>query len=177
MKRPFRLPLVVMSPKSLLRHPKVVSDLSELTDGQFHEVLGDESLEKAERVTLCSGKLYYDLLEHKESLSASAKNKHAILRVEQLYPYPGHVISKMLKSAKKLKSLVWAQEEPKNMGAWSYIHLPLEDSLKDAGYEDIPVHYVGRGFRASPATGSMAVHKKEQQQIIEDVFNLKKGSR
>ena len=176
MKRPFRLPLVVMSPKSLLRHPKVVCDLKSLTNGSFKEVISDENIAKAERVTFVSGKLYYDLLAQRDELPAKEQSKHALVRVEQLYPYPKHLIVDVLKQAKKAKSVVWAQEEPKNMGAWSYIYLPLMDSIQEAGMK-MELFYAGRGHKASPATGSMSNHKKEQDQIISDVFNLKKGSR
>ncbi len=178
MKRPFRVPLVVMSPKSLLRHPKVVCEMKDLTEGTFEEVLPDIEVDisKVERVAFVSGKLYYDLSAHRESLPKKEQGKVALVRVEQLYPYPGHRIDDLLKAAKKVKSIVWAQEEPQNMGAWSYIFHPLRDSMKAAGLDKLEIQYVGRGFRASPATGSMKNHKSEQQNIVESVFSLKKGS-
>lgn len=180
MKRPFRVPLVMMSPKSLLRHPKVVCELDDLTSGHFEEVLTDQgvNIEKAERLALVSGKLYYDLLAHREEeLSEKEKGKVALIRVEQLYPYPKHKIAEIFKKAKNVKSVVWTQEEPKNMGSWFYINAPLRDSMEAAGMKKAELSYIGRGFRASPATGSPSMHKKEQQQIVEDVFNTKKGSR
>ena len=179
MKRPFRVPLVIMSPKSLLRHPKVVCDLKSLTSGKFQEVLSDTevNLAKVERLAFVSGKLYYELLAYREGLPAKEKSKVGLIRLEQLYPYPKHKISDILGEAKTLKSVVWAQEEPQNMGAWSYIFHPLRETLNNAGFSKVDFNYVGRTFRASPATGSMKVHKKEQQEIVDKVFSLKKGSR
>lgn len=177
MKRPFRVPLVVMSPKSLLRHPRVVCDLKDLTTGEFKEVLTDVEVDiaKAERVVFVSGKLYYDLLAHRDEMTDKDKSKVALVRVEQLYPYPKHMIVDVLKKAKKAKSVVWAQEEPQNMGAWSYISHPLIDTMDEAGLTNVELHYVGRNFRASPATGSMKNHIKEQKEIVEKVFTLNKG--
>ena len=179
MKRPFRVPLVIMSPKSLLRHPKVISEMSDLTDGRFKEVISDDSvgIAKAERLTFVSGKLYYDLLAKREELPESEQAKVALIRMEQLYPYPAHIVNDILKKAKKCKSIVWAQEEPKNMGAWSYVCHPLQESLEDCGMGKINVEYVGRTRRASPATGSSKLHISEQQSIVEQVFSFKKGSK
>ena len=179
MKRPFRTPLVVMSPKSLLRHPKVVCTLDDLTNGEFKEVMDDEFVDVAgaERIAFVSGKLYYDLLAHREELPAKEQKKTALVRVEQLYPYPKHKLSEILKKAKKLKSVVWTQEEPKNMGSWYYISHPLRDSLDEAGHDNVSLEYIGRNFRASPATGSKSNHEKEQKQIVDNVFSFKKGRR
>lgn len=177
-KRPFRVPLIIMSPKSLLRHPKVVCSVDDLTKGRFKEVIDDSFIDtkKAERLVFVSGKLYYDLLAHREEMSEKDQAKTALIRVEQLYPYPKHMIDEILKSAKKCKSIVWAQEEPQNMGSWTYIYHPLKESMQENGFKDIELNYMGRGLRASPATGSMKVHQKQQNEIIESVFNHKKGN-
>ncbi len=167
-KREFRLPLIVMSPKSLLRHPQAVSTVDDLTKGTFQEVIADTVVEmaKAKRCIFVSGKLYFELADYRE------KNKvtdTAIVRVEQLYPFPETQLKALLKSAKKMESVVWAQEEPKNMGAWMSIVHPLEDLLVDMGIE-CDVQYVGRDHRASPATGTTKRHVQEQQQIWKDCF-------
>lgn len=173
MKRPFRIPMIVMSPKSLLRHPKVICSLKELTDGHFQEVIADTtvSMDKVERVVFCSGKLYYDLENHREGLSAKEQQKTALVRVEQLYPYPHQQVQEVLKSAKNARIVIWAQEEPQNMGAWSYIYHPMMDSIQKAGLKKVNLDYVGRTFRASPATGSPKVHSEEQKRIVETVFS------
>jgi len=168
-KRDFRLPLIIMSPKSLLRHPKVISSLDELTKGAFQEVLPDTTVDmaKAKRVVFCSGKLYYELADFRE------KNKItdvAVVRVEQLYPLPSKQITDVLKSAKKLESVVWSQEEPQNMGAWTFISHPLRELIDQAGLEKVKLEYAGRNRRASPATGTMKRHTQEQQQIWQDAF-------
>jgi 2-oxoglutarate dehydrogenase E1 component len=169
MKREFRLPLIVMSPKSLLRHPQAVSSLKDLTDGAFQEVIvdSDVDLAKAERVVFVSGKLYYELKKYQED----NKIKDAVLvRVEQLYPYPAHLINDVISKAKKAEKIIWAQEEPKNMGSWTYICHFLKDSLRVAKSSVDSIMYVGREMRASPATGTTKKHVVEQKQIIETVF-------
>lgn len=177
MKRPFRTPLVIMSPKSLLRHPKVVCELKDLTDGAFREVIEDAQvkIEQAERLAFVSGKLYYDLENQREQMDDKDKDKVALIRVEQLYPYPHHLLRPILEKAKKAKDVVWVQEEPQNMGSWLYISHPLRQTMNEAGLEKLPLNYIGRTFRASPATGSMKTHKTEQQAIVDMVFTLKKG--
>ena len=164
-KRDFRKPLIVMSPKSLLRHPKVTSSKKDLTEGSFNEVLFEADT-KAKRVIFCSGKLYYDLLAKKE---ASKDKKVALVRVEQLYPYPDTQIQKALKSFTNATSFVWAQEEPQNMGAYWYIAPKLKLSLLQAKFTQ-ELCYIGRTERSSPATGAPSVHKNEQNSIIETCF-------
>jgi 2-oxoglutarate dehydrogenase E1 component len=166
-KRDFRKPLIVMSPKSLLRHPKVISSKKDLTDGGFQEVLFEADA-KAERVVFCSGKLYYDLLDEKESTKDS---KVALVRVEQLYPYPEKQIQEAIKSFKNANSFVWAQEEPQNMGAYWFIAPKLKSSLKQAK-KTPELFYAGRPEKSSPATGAPSVHKEEQDNIIKSCFNL-----
>ncbi|MBY0383853.1 2-oxoglutarate dehydrogenase E1 component [bacterium] len=167
-KREFRIPMIVMSPKSLLRHPQAVSSLDELTKGAFQEVIADTTVEmaKAKKCIFVSGKLYYELADSRE------KNKIkdvALIRVEQLYPFPHTQLKTILKNVKKMDSVIWAQEEPKNMGAWSYIVHPLQDLFNEMNIE-CDVEYVGREHRASPATGTTKRHNSEQQKIWNDCF-------
>lgn len=157
----FRKPCVVFSPKSLLRHPGVASPLQEFTSGTFKEVIDDASVKAKEvnRVILCSGKIYYDLLE------AQAKRKTkdtAIVRLEQLYPFPEKQLNTVLKKYKDAK-LVWAQEEPANMGAQSFIlrMMPKHD-----------IEFVSRKASASPATGYTKVHKVEQEKLVNKSFEI-----
>lgn len=170
--RPFRKPLIVMSPKSLLRHPKAVSSLEELAKGTFQEVIPDTLLKdagKVETVALCSGKVYYDLLEEREK---NKSEKTALVRVEQLYPTPTTQIAKILKSYPNLKNLVWVQEEPKNMGAYQFIYFRLSEMLVKEGLTKLALHYVGRSERSSPATGSIYRHKVEQAEIVKNCFSI-----
>jgi 2-oxoglutarate dehydrogenase E1 component len=173
-KRNFRKPMIVMSPKSLLRHPKVVCTQKDLTEGQFKEVLDDPRFansglnkENVKRVVMCSGKVYYDL-------EASDKNSDqvAIVRVEQLYPFPEQQVAEILSSYPKMTELLWTQEEPQNMGAYSYIMPKLRLCLQKLKRNEVPVYYVGRTERASPATGAPSVHAKEQQLIISQSLDM-----
>ncbi len=171
-KRDFRKPLIIMSPKSLLRHPKVVSAWKEFTAGAFQEVMPDpkaSDLRNAEALVLCSGKLYYDLDEAREKTYTKSQNT-VIVRVEQLYPFPRVQLTPYLNGMGKLSRLVWAQEEPKNMGAYSYIAPKLQTLLEELGKRKLQVEYAGRTERASPAVGSHHQHQKEQQSIIDTVF-------
>lgn len=169
--RPFRKPLVVMSPKLLLRHPKAVSTMDDLATGTFQEVIDDATAKAAqvEQVILCSGKVYYELVE--EHAKQADPSKYAVVRVEQLYPFPAKQLTKLFGKYKKVKSVVWAQEEPKNNGAWTYIFFKLQDVLKD--FRGTSIYYAGRDERSSPAVGATAVHKVEQQKLLEDAFKIK----
>ena len=176
MKRDFRKPLIVMSPKSLLRHPKVISKLADFTEGAFQEVIGDEATNgkaaaAVERAVLCSGKVYYDLLAAREALEPKEQVKFALIRVEQLYPFPDHRMAPILKSYKGLKEITWCQEEPKNMGSWFLMKPKLDELLENIGLE-IPVKYAGRDERASPATGSEKVHATEQKELLKVALTL-----
>lgn len=171
-KRDFRKPLVIMSPKSLLRHPKVISNWDEFTKGQFQEVLSDPNrseLKTIETLVLTTGKLYYDLDEAREKTYKDSTNT-CILRVEQLYPFPRVQLAPFISAMPKLSRVIWAQEEPKNMGAYQFIFPRLDDLLQEVGKKKLRVEYVGRTERASPAVGSQATHKLEQQAIIDAVF-------
>lgn len=178
--RNFRKPLIIMSPKSLLRHKLCVSTFEEMgPDTFFHRVLWDDAEyrpdafqvklvddKKIKRVVICSGKIYFDLLEAREELG---RNDIYLLRVEQFYPYPDTALKTEL-SRFKQADMVWAQEEPKNMGAWSFIEPLLEETLTEIGAENTRPRYVGRKAAASTATGIAAKHKKEQQAIFDGVF-------
>ena len=179
-KRNFRKPLINMSPKSLLRHKLCVSTFEEMGPGsEFHRLLWDDAEyhpevsqiklaadSKIKRVIMCSGKVYYDLFEAREELG---RNDIYLLRLEQLYPYPDDAIQEEL-SRFKNADMVWCQEEPKNMGAWSFIEPFLEESLIAIGAKNTRARYIGRAAAASTATGISTKHKKEQQAIIDGAF-------
>ena len=172
-RREFRKPLIVMSPKSLLRHPKVVSPLTDLSQGYFQEVIDDPKVEdgsQVETLILCSGKLYYDLDKAREE-SEKDTSHVAIVRVEQLYPFPKMQLAPFVNGFNRLKRLIWAQEEPHNMGAWFFVRPHLEQLLAELGLKKMAPEYVGRPHKASPATGSPRVHQREQQDIIERCFS------
>ncbi|MBD98193.1 2-oxoglutarate dehydrogenase E1 component [bacterium] len=159
---PFRIPMVVMSPKSLLRHPDVVSSVESLTEGRFQEVIDDSipTPNEIKRVVLCSGKLYYDLKDYRE---ANGIQSVAVIRLEQLYPFPEKALHAIKKRYQSAKSWVWAQEEPKNMGAWWYLSQSLTTVIQS-------VECVARKVSASPAAGNAKTHAKEQNQLIESAF-------
>ncbi len=170
-KRDFRKPLIIMSPKSLLRHPKAVSPTRELTDGGFLECLADPKhpdMSRVETLVLCSGKLYYDLDEGREKTYKNT-DQIGLVRVEQLYPFPRVQLTPFLNGMPKLSRVIWAQEEPKNMGAWFFMQPRLTELLGELG-KKVRVEYAGRTERASPAVGSPYLHQKEQAAIIEAVF-------
>ena len=156
---PFRKPMIVMSPKSLLRHPKMVSNIKELTQGCFQEVVGDDFVKPKEvrKVLLCSGKIYFDLLEKQQSEKIKDT---AIIRLEQIFPFPEKKLKEIL-SQYKNPDLYWVQEEPENMGAWSFILRYMRRSN---------IEVVARKESASPAVGYLKVHNKEQIQIVETAF-------
>ncbi|MBI1357045.1 MAG: 2-oxoglutarate dehydrogenase E1 component [Acidobacteria bacterium] len=164
--RPWRKPLVVMTPKSLLRHPDVVSDITELTDGEFHRILPDEraSGDGVERILLCTGKVYYDLRAARKE--RGLEEKVAILRVEQLYPLADEQVERALAPYAEGTPAFWVQEEPENMGAWPHFRFRFCNSLLGRH----PFEGVTRNASASPATGSASSHKLEQRQLIEEAF-------
>ena len=165
MMRNFRKPLVVLTPKSLLRHPRAVSPLPEFSEGWFKPLIEDADVDPAavRRAVLCSGKVYYDLLAHREENKLDGV---ALLRLEQLYPFPDDLITEALGRFGGLEDVVWCQEEPMNMGAWSFV-APLLHELCDA-----PVRYVGRSRAASPATGSKHLHETEQADLVNRAIHL-----
>ncbi|MDA0204791.1 MAG: 2-oxoglutarate dehydrogenase E1 component [Acidobacteria bacterium] len=162
--RPWRKPLVVMTPKSLLRHAEVVSPLEDLTDRSFQKILADDlpDASKVKRVLCCSGKVYYDL---KKGRQEAGRTDVAILRFEQLYPLLESEIEAALAPYKAELPVVWVQEEPENMGAWGYLRLRFGSEM--AG-RDLKV--VARVASASPATGSAGAHRLEQQQVIDQAL-------
>lgn len=171
-RRDFRKPLIVMSPKSLLRHPKAISKLEELEQGAFRELLVDplaaQDSSKIKRVILCSGKIYYELMEEREKNQNDGST--AIMRVEQLYPFPADQITQAVKQFPNLKQIHWAQEEPKNMGAYFFVAPRLQELFADLAAKGVSFRYVGRTERASPAIGSPKGHAVEQSEIIKGCF-------
>ncbi|MDW8189718.1 MAG: 2-oxoglutarate dehydrogenase E1 component [Pseudobdellovibrionaceae bacterium] len=169
--RPFRKPLIVMTPKSLLRHPKAVSPIADLARGEFQTIIGDELVDPkgVESLILCSGKIYFEL---EAARQAQSKKNTAIVRLEQLYPFPAKKIGTMLKSYPKLKAVIWAQEEPKNMGAYQFVYFRLAEVFFKEKLGHLTLLYAGRGERSSPATGSSNKHKLEQEQIIQSALSL-----
>lgn len=171
-KRHFRKPLVIMSPKSLLRHPLAISSLKDFSERNFQEVLDDLTVSNQgaiKRVLLCSGKVYYDLLAHKK---ASQREDVALIRIEQLYPWPEVLLSKILGRYPSSAELIWVQEEPQNMGAWSFVFSMWAGGLacfqEKVGGRSI--RYIGRGIGAAPAVGSHKIHEIEQEGIIKKAF-------
>lgn len=161
MVRPYRKPLIVMTPKSLLRNPLATSPLSDLTDGEFQLVIPEVDkidAKKVDRVIFCCGKIYYELLEKKRE---NKLTNVAILRIEQLYPFPKEVCEKIFDQYKHVKDIIWCQEEPQNQGAWITME-PYIAALLGKGQD---LRYVGRIASASPAVGYHKVHEKEQDEL------------
>jgi 2-oxoglutarate dehydrogenase E1 component len=168
--RPMRRPLIVMSPKSLLRHPLCTSTIEELAEGTFQSAIGElDNLDPAnvKRVVLCSGKVYFDLLEQRRS---NEQDDVAIIRVEQLYPYPLADVKAIISQYTNLEDAVWCQEEPQNQGAWYSSQHNFRASIP-AGME---LKYAGRPASASPAVGYMSVHLKQQKALVEAALNVNK---
>ncbi|WP_209404680.1 2-oxoglutarate dehydrogenase E1 component [Pseudozobellia sp. WGM2] len=167
MKVNFRKPLIIFTPKSLLRHPKAVSSVSELVDGVFKEVIDDETadVKKVKSLVFCTGKFYYDLLAAKEEHS---RDDVALVRVEQLFPVPAEQMSGLINKYENADDIVWAQEEPRNMGAWSHMMMHFSESQK--------FRVASRRFYASPAAGSAVRSKMRHQQVIDYVFDKEKDN-
>lgn len=167
--RPLRKPLIVMTPKSLLRHKLCVSTLQELTNGGFKAVIDEvEDLDrmKVKRIILCSGRVYYDLLEKRRS---EEHNDVAIVRIEQLYPFPEEELFQVLEPYRKLESVVWCQEEPMNQGAWYCSQHHMRHVILRI-HKSMQLTYVGRAASAAPACGYMSIHNEEQQRFLEQAF-------
>jgi len=163
MKRNFRKPLIVLTPKSLLRHPKAVSSLIEFYNGEFQEVIDDQiDTNTVTKMVFCTGKFYYDLLEEREKLD---RTDIALIRLEQLFPLHLDKIQEIINRYPNVQNYVWAQEEPKNMGAWSYM---LER------FNLVKLEVAARDYAAAPAPGSSARDKRRQQRVIDSVFNTTK---
>ncbi|WP_353979301.1 2-oxoglutarate dehydrogenase E1 component [Salinicola endophyticus] len=170
--RPLRKPLIVMSPKSLLRHKDATSTMEELSDGRFQMVIpdvGERDPKAVKRAVICSGKVYYDLASYR---TENQRDDTAIIRVEQLYPFPKEELFDALKAFPNLEQVVWCQEEPLNQGAWyqSQHHLRLVASMVREGL-DHSLKFAGRPASAAPAAGYMSVHVAQQSQLVDDAFN------
>ena len=164
MKRPFRKPLILMTPKSLLRSEQCVSGIADFTGGQFHEILPGPLTgppEAVRRVIFCSGKVYYDLLSRRE---AEGRTDTALVRIEQIYPLHREAVREAIELFKNVNRWVWCQEEPRNMGAWSHLAPRLREIV---GAE---VAYAGRAESASTAVGALAVHRMEQRELVDEAF-------
>jgi 2-oxoglutarate dehydrogenase E1 component len=167
--RPLRKPLIVMSPKSLLRHPLAVSSIEELAEGVFHNIIDeidDINPSDVKRVVMCSGKVYYDLLEQRRK---KAQNDVAIIRVEQLYPFPQAEFGQIMSKFKHVKDWVWCQEEPQNQGAWYCSQHHFWSALPKAA----TLTYAGRKASASPAVGYISVHNQQQKDLVDDALTIK----
>jgi len=171
-KRTRQRPLVIMTPKSLLRHPLATSTLTELAEGRWQPVIDDATTEgrrdQVTRLVLCTGKVYYDLLAEASKQQVASI---ALVRVEQLYSFPWNEVREVLARYPNVRELVWAQEEPRNMGAWTY----LEPKLREVLPAGAGLHYVGRPDRASPAEGYPAAHAMEQNRIATEALTRHEG--
>ena len=170
-KRPLRKPLVAITPKSLLRHKEATSELDDLTEGTFQTVLPEKEPSDPKKVTrliMCSGKVYFDLLEKKK---ADEREDVAIIRLEQLYPFPADDLDEFLASYTKLKHVVWCQEEPMNQGAWYCSQHHMRGALHRLNPK-LYLQYAGREASAAPACGHTSVHIEEQKQLVNDAFEI-----
>ena len=163
--RPWRKPLVVLTPKSLLRHPRCVSSLEECSAGGFRRVIADPEVQAGEvsRVLLCSGRIYYDLVARRDQLE---RKDVAIVRIEQFYPLSDGVLRDALEDFRDETPVFWLQDEPVNMGAWHHLQGRFGRRL----LERHPLAVIARAESSSPATGSSSAHKLEQEEILERAF-------
>jgi 2-oxoglutarate dehydrogenase E1 component len=165
-RRGLRKPLILMTPKSLLRHPKVLSTVDDLASGVFRPVLDDSTVtdpHSVQRILVCTGKLYYELMAAREARQASGI---AIVRLEQLYPFPEAEFAALLHKYSHARHVIWAQEEPRNMGAWAFARGYITPMLG----ERHQIGYAGRPESASPAPGLIKQHQREQADLIEQAF-------
>jgi 2-oxoglutarate dehydrogenase E1 component len=163
-------PLVVLTPKSLLRLKQATSHLEELTEGRFQPILDDPALDddarrEAHRLVLCSGKIYYDIAGHE---ARAATEGVAVARLEQLYPFPVSAYDELLARYPRITEVVWTQEEPQNMGAWRAIRHRLEEGLP----AEVDLRYCGRPWRAAPSEGYPTAHLVEQDRIVTEALGL-----
>jgi 2-oxoglutarate dehydrogenase E1 component len=161
-------PLIVMTPKSLLRLPAASSTMAELESGGFHPVIDDARVtdkNAVKRVVVCSGKVFYDLEAAREVANV---NSVAVVRLEQFYPFPAKTLTEVFAAYPNAKQVIWAQEEPQNMGGWTFV----ENRLKRILPSGATLRFVGRAASASPATGSYSIHELEQKQIVERSLNI-----
>ena len=178
MHRDFRKPLIVMTPKSLLRNKKCISSINDFSKkNSFHRILEDHAYtddsktielkkdNKIQKVVMCSGKIYFDLLEASEK---SKNDKVVFIRIEQLYPFPAKTLAKILKRYVNAE-FIWCQEEPKNMGAWNTVRNYIDRTLEITGFKNDKVLYIGRNASSTTATGNFNKHLAEQKKILEKV--------
>jgi 2-oxoglutarate dehydrogenase E1 component len=172
MVRMFRKPLVIMTPKSLLRNKDATSPLSEFTKGEFKTVIGELNAEidagKVKRVIACSGKVYYDLVKKRDEKKATDT---AIIRVEQLYPFPHKAFAAEIKKYSGASEVVWCQDEPQNQGAWFFVQHYIHENL----LEGQKLGYAGRPASASPAVGYAHLHQEQQKALLDQAFAKLKG--
>ena len=172
MVRQFRKPLVIMTPKSLLRAKDASSPMSEFTRGEFRTVIGDHhpelNTEKIKRVIACSGKVYYDLVRKREDRKALDV---AILRIEQLYPFPHKAFAAELRRYPNATDIVWCQDEPQNQGAWFFVQHYVHENMTDGQR----MGYAGRPASASPAVGYAHLHQEQQKALLDQAFGKLKG--
>ena len=176
MLRSFRKPLVIMTPKSLLRHPMAKSATGDFTGkSHFRRILSDPieiADDKVRRVVLCSGKVAYDLIEKRDE---EGLDDVSIIRIEQIYPFPGDPLAARLSRMSNLESVVWCQEEPQNNGSWFFVQNRIEDALTQAGHEGMRPSYAGREVAASPATGYARRHEEQQRALVSMALGLNDG--
>jgi 2-oxoglutarate dehydrogenase E1 component len=168
MMRSFRRPLIVMTPKSLLRHKLAVSSPADLSDGKFFPVIGEIdtlNIDGIKKLVICSGKVYYDILEERRVRKIS---NVALVRMEQVHPFPGRELRQEIEKYTHLREVVWCQEEPKNQGCWYQISYYLRKMLNPKQTLD----YVGREGSPSPAVGYYKLHVKQQKQIVNDALSV-----
>jgi len=167
--RPFRRPLIVMTPKSLLRHKLATSSLDELSGGGFRPVIGDTDAADTgviTRLVLCSGKVYYDLVQRRQELGL--EDSVSLIRLEQLAPFPDDVLAEELVRYPQRVDTIWCQEEPQNQGAWYQIRHRLQEPLRD--HQNL--YYAGRPASAAPASGIFKVHLQQQQALVEAALDI-----
>jgi 2-oxoglutarate dehydrogenase E1 component len=166
MRRTYRAPLVIFTPKSLLRLPAATSSVTDFSEGRFKRVIDDARASEApsavRRVIFCSGKVYYDLMKEIDNTLEDRAGELAVVRLEELYPVPVREMNDLLERYSNAESVYWVQEEPANMGAWTHLRDTLDELIADR----VPLVYAGRPPAASPATGSMRIHREEQAALI-----------
>jgi 2-oxoglutarate dehydrogenase E1 component len=164
----FERPLILMTPKSLLRLPAAGSSVEQITSGGFQPVIDDADLSDANavaRIVFCSGKVFYDLSEARKK---SGADRVTIIRIEQFYPFPLTAVKDVIAKYPNAKDLIWCQEEPKNMGGWTFSEGKFEDLVPGGDR----LRYIGRGESPSPATGNYAVHTQEQEKLVSEALTI-----
>ena len=169
-RRGMRKPLIIFTPKRMLRHHKAVSTVQDLISGGFREVL-DDPAERVDRVLFCSGQIYYDLLAGREERKI---DNVAIVRIEQLYPFPAAEVERILSRYPRTADVAWVQEEPRNMGAWNFLQEHLRPIVEDSRRK---LHYIGRAESASPSVGLLKRHQQEQAEIVSMALPPRRGQR